>query len=914
MIKIKKRNILLITLLCLIFGSSIFALFVNVSNAQPTENTYASDTVRFTNTDFSDTSVDNTWETIHSVGLDYGITGFRLKTSIAVYYTSGTDYQFRVLHNDDVIYNSASYDTEASYVAREWDISTGGITGDIDLQILTSGFGQRVFSEYLKVCFDIIYEEEEEEEDDYIGYGDVPSAPQYDINYEPGISYNNSDVFTFNDLNNTDTGYYPATYDFNDEEAGNYTSNPTDLDFVDSATLYDGSLAIVESFGRKNVLRLQDDASEGEDPYIRHNITQTNNGIIELYFGGSDVSALNSPIQLTEGGAVRFAVGIQSGDLKYWDGGSWYTILSASDNTWYHIKIQWYADDTFDVYVNGVLEVDGVSMDTGQTAGIGNIRIRQYNDATDYVYLDAYGDPDNDSDYSEGDNLTPVQMSNSSFIDESNIDYSNYDLNFTGTEISDTVRFSNNSEEALTTTNFEEIKRIEIDTDYEINEYKVKWSIAGDLVSLIESQVYLNGSAIGYIHSESDPGYYTYYDEYELFDSNPLNEDDILAIYVRDIYGAELRVKDFRISYSKVTELNVHEQDLYINDTLAIIDNNENKSISVNHTLDIQNYDEVSFLARSNNVSNTDWKVNFFDGGALIDSEVLYLTNSNVAFNYSDIEFDTIEFVCANESGESILYLDQFYETEGEALWYLARYSDNQYFDNIKIKSANYTYNNVDNNTYFEKQSNRLYFNLIGNNSATATAMLSIDFNNLMRTEFHNFEFRAVINNLDNFSVKVRIHYKFDQSYKDFKLTQEDSKLYYNVLPELRVVERIDIIVVADSLHELQCVGFVEDISFVYVGGKQLYYSTIEILNMIIPLIVILAPTLGLVLAFEGREYAHITRNIDKGELFLGFLSIMLIITYIIQLIPAWLFILSLFGVVVMWIDKIFKKKGKITF
>jgi len=80
--------------------------------------------------------------------------------------------------------------------------------------------------------------------------------------------------------------YYLGTYNFRGEVASG-----TDIEFVDDAVLYNGACEIVSDWqGHNKILRVTDDATPGEDPYIIHNMTQATAGTREFYVGTNDVT------------------------------------------------------------------------------------------------------------------------------------------------------------------------------------------------------------------------------------------------------------------------------------------------------------------------------------------------------------------------------------------------------------------------------------------------------------------------------------------------------------------------------------------------------------------------------------------------------------------------------------------------
>ena len=197
---------------------------------------------------------------------------------------------------------------------------------------------------------------------------------------------------------------YPATHNFEDEVDG---TSGTDIAFIDSVVLYNGAIEIVSDWqSHRKVLRFQDDITVGEDPTINHNETQATAGTREFWLGTNDV---------TEDWQLRFyetgndyinILRITTSNLYYKDNAeAWQVIQAVANNILYHLKIVWRADNTFDVYVGGIKQVDNVANNNNQVSGVNLFSIKAFGDSEDYLYLDAYGDPTNDTDYDVGDNL-----------------------------------------------------------------------------------------------------------------------------------------------------------------------------------------------------------------------------------------------------------------------------------------------------------------------------------------------------------------------------------------------------------------------------------------------------------------------------------------------------------------------------
>ncbi|KKM91317.1 hypothetical protein LCGC14_1229740, partial [marine sediment metagenome] len=198
--------------------------------------------------------------------------------------------------------------------------------------------------------------------------------------------YYGTDSFDYN----TESDVYYGTYDFRDEADG---TSGTSIDFVDFVNLYDGGVEIVSSWQSHNkVLRLQDDATAGEDPHFHHNIVQTTSGTHEFWIGTNDVTKYWEFYTFEGGIGYINRLRISASSISYFDGGAWNVLIAVSNNILYHVQLVWRADNTQDIYINGVLEADNVSTDDNMVSGVNRIFFKCFGDSTDYLYLDAYGE------------------------------------------------------------------------------------------------------------------------------------------------------------------------------------------------------------------------------------------------------------------------------------------------------------------------------------------------------------------------------------------------------------------------------------------------------------------------------------------------------------------------------------------
>ncbi len=222
---------------------------------------------------------------------------------------------------------------------------------------------------------------------------------------ERGVIHHKPDgeIF-FNKYNNLTPHpqHYQDSEGFEDEVVG---TEGTAIAFIDSATLYDGELIIVsEWLGHKNILRLQGDVTGGENPTFSHNIAQATSGTHEFWFGDSDVTTYKY-MRLFENATDIVLFRINGGGLYYRDRAGAYQLIQAIINdTIYHLKIVWRADNTFDAYVDEIKQVDNVQTRSVQTSGCNAFSCLISGNSTGYMYIDAYGETENAS-YTVGDNL-----------------------------------------------------------------------------------------------------------------------------------------------------------------------------------------------------------------------------------------------------------------------------------------------------------------------------------------------------------------------------------------------------------------------------------------------------------------------------------------------------------------------------
>ena len=157
---------------------------------------------------------------------------------------------------------------------------------------------------------------------------------------------------------NTEEGVYYGTYDFRDEDVGDYSADPTVLDFVDGGYTSGTCTISIESDynGHNNVLKLLDNDADGS-AYVADNFGSViTDGTIEFWILTSDAT-IQFEIDLYEGATYSVRGYIKNEFLQFLDGSSvWQaTTTQIIDDTWNHFKFEF--DDSANklgVTINGI--------------------------------------------------------------------------------------------------------------------------------------------------------------------------------------------------------------------------------------------------------------------------------------------------------------------------------------------------------------------------------------------------------------------------------------------------------------------------------------------------------------------------------------------------------------------------------
>jgi len=208
------------------------------------------------------------------------------------------------------------------------------------------------------------------------------------------------------------SGYYPATYGFENEADGTYGTN---IDFIDVETATDSSYAatiVATHNGHNKVLNTTAAGDNGAYVHWQHDFSSVKtNGTIEFFHEYKDNGVGSHYIEVFDDSdnfivMVRFY--LPTNIFRVYHGAT-FTDVSAAADTWHHIKIDFDCDsDTQSVWLNGesvVSEVPFYSSVTCTTADYVEILFGGGDGLNSLEgYFDAFG-ASWDPNYDVGDNL-----------------------------------------------------------------------------------------------------------------------------------------------------------------------------------------------------------------------------------------------------------------------------------------------------------------------------------------------------------------------------------------------------------------------------------------------------------------------------------------------------------------------------
>lgn len=194
------------------------------------------------------------------------------------------------------------------------------------------------------------------------------------------------------------SGFYPSIYGFEEYSAG---TSGEDITFLEAWTVWGDTIIVDELDKHKNILSCT--KTGPADIQLKHTFHEYyNTGIIEFWY--RTTSAFNYPgkIYLRDVFDIGPYIAIDDGHFGYDAGGGPINLVPCSPNRWYHLKIEWFSNNTFDFYVNNEIVLDGGGFYDTLSLGVDILSLVTQGGATQY--FDAFGFSWY-SEYSVGDNF-----------------------------------------------------------------------------------------------------------------------------------------------------------------------------------------------------------------------------------------------------------------------------------------------------------------------------------------------------------------------------------------------------------------------------------------------------------------------------------------------------------------------------
>ena len=204
---------------------------------------------------------------------------------------------------------------------------------------------------------------------------------------------------------------YPGKYNFKDVAVG---TAGTSINWVDNSS-NDADVFIIAGFGgHRNILQVWDGGVGGASECYHTFASQSTAGWVEFWFAVSNANAQNRMF-LREDVGARIWFEIDNDRFEYDAGAGILPVgLAAVADKQYHVYLQWYADNTFDLWIDGTQYLNGVSTFADFTgSGINRWYFDQDTASPAKIYVDTpISSLDNDPAYTKGDNEVAWDINN----------------------------------------------------------------------------------------------------------------------------------------------------------------------------------------------------------------------------------------------------------------------------------------------------------------------------------------------------------------------------------------------------------------------------------------------------------------------------------------------------------------------
>lgn len=763
-----------------------------------------------------------------------------------------------------------------------------------------------------------------------------------------------NDTNTFNVREReTITGHFNATYSFENEIEG---TSEADIDFIDSGLSdVDCNVSIVSEWnGHDKIILFLDESTTGGAEAIHEFGLVYTDATYEFWWSSSDISANKYLIlQLRESTNIIISLQFEVGNFRNYDGGWDIIKTGCSADTWYHHRLL--LDDTtntFDWYINGVLEGDDLDYNVNSVIGIDDYHFGTHT-AEDggKHYLDAFG-YSWDTSYDIGDNVFPY--SNVSDINQ----YEVNEWQFRYNPITRT-QYVDGSDDPSGWNDFG-------DSEPAVDDVNTLNLGASPLNPPKDYQRYV------VVHIEEDGGLYrdfggindTYYNLTFNFQINDFDDTDVganhIVMYIRDSDDASY-LTYLILWYNGDIQL-YYDGGSSVIDTFTPVGN-----YTVTFLLNIRSQIQQFYMYDWNNGSLlTDFTAPFYNDTAgnidriiyyhsVTTSEVdsylmsisLYDTTGSVSDDVGEIDWDNVaqsqfdgfdgnwffnEFnlisllgnfinasVFVNEVGGIIYALFMDWSSINNSV-FLNAYDDTNFvsytfsdlrvwmynnfsftsisIDGVKLTEGTNSYrleftnsSQIDiSESYFNVVNNQLKFTLNCENTDLEYIQAEFNINDVSSNDFA-IKFSSEINNLA-FGF-FRIKFLDISNYVPIEFSQTITRFF---ITQGKTIDSFIFIITDDDVNATQGItsGFISNVELISVSGVSITILTSDLLGIMIPIIMIFIPTFLLASRFGKNTIVPL-------------MLLMSLVCMVTEIIPLWLFFIIVFPSALF----IFLKRGE---
>lgn len=738
-------------------------------------------------------------------------------------------------------------------------------------------------------------------------------------------SFNLRNQTIINELN------YSATYDFLDVN---------DINDWDLSTPADTSITITDTFENHNKVMNLTDLSNTNLCQGNQSFSNQVSGTVEYWSYTPDASEY-TVMYFLEGNTEAFRIGFRSDDIQYVDVGGWQILEANIDvNLWYHFKLVFdCTNDTADIYINNILEINDFSF-LYVVNNINKISITTTEGSFNtYTYFNAIG-YSWDIDYTVSQNLICYES-----ITTNLQEVNRYEFNFEG--VNDIYEIGDDN--PSTWTDWEASgDNVNVHYNYQDN-YKyynidrtvLIRSLDTNVMGLWKDNIGLSGKFINITYAFN----FTVYNnndglQYTLIYSSDNTEIIHLAILK---IGGSIRLSyettSYQLLYDGLNLNDYYEFNLFIHykNHKGILIMKENGIYIDTFEFPLKVYGKeglrkVKILSLANTGNEIKFMLNYVGiynkGKSEVESYAFveiklwnnphWKFNENNLFNITSIGYlELYKYYSFTKQDYSLItgntqlienfrhydntsYFKNLYDlTQGGTFGYasLILYTTNNisisnlYINGVLLTQGineyypiiNNTYANIQEN-YFYVVNNRLYFNIDLNESSYEGIQAIFDIDNESSTN-STISFKGKYDGVIPSYLVIDYLY-YESSYMEMKYYSTSNRY---LIPQGKTITKI-IINVSDYIpfqdnytnhNEGYISGYIYDISLNFLPNIEYTLSTMTLISGFIPLIVIFTPTIALFSKF-GKK------------IILPSMILMTIICFVSQLIPLWLFSISM--------------------